>query len=104
MDKKNRFWLIMLSLFGISVLYDRLVIKRMNHDQQMESLTWLTVVIGVAYTLFGVWLLDREAAKLAFVAFCFSGAPMSWGDIERYIEINRNGRQVMQNLTRQWNG
>jgi hypothetical protein len=98
----GRFWLVMLGLFGLSTLYDVLVIRRMDRDRLMEQWTWATVVFGVAYTLAAVALLDWKAARLVFIAFCFSGTPMSIGDLVRYLERKRNGDRVIREVTRQW--
>ena len=55
-----------------------------------ESRTWLkghlyvAVAAGVAGTLFGVWLIDKDAAILALGAFVASGLPMATGAMYRY--------------------
>lgn len=82
---------VLATLAGVSVVYDRWIIRWMNRSGRNESLTWLEVVIGVAYTLLFAALLNREAAGLLLKCFIFSGAPMALGDIERFLERKRNG-------------
>jgi len=91
------FWLVMIGLFAASTLYDVLVIRRLD-DRKMEKWTWATVVFGVGYTLAVVALLDWQAAKLVLVAFCFSGTPMSIGDLVRYLERKRNGDEAIRSV------
>ena len=95
-----RFWLVMLGLFVTSTLYDVLVIRRMDNSRKMEKWTWATVVFGVGYTLAAVALLDWQAARLVLVAFCFSGTPMSIGDLVRYVERKRNGDRAIRSVWR----
>lgn len=97
---KVRFWLVMLGLFALSTAYDVLVIRRMDKGRMMERWTWATVVVGVAYTLAGVALLDWKAARLVLVAFAFSGTPMSIGDLVRYLERVREGDRVLNAVVR----
>ena len=92
-EKRRRFWVIAITLFVLSSLYDVLIIRRLARENKMEKWTWLTVVVGVAYTLAGVWLVDRQAAKTVFLLFCFSGTPMSIGDLVRWWVREQNGRQ-----------
>lgn len=89
MGKQER-W-IFSGLFLISLVYDRLVIRRGDRHGWLEPFTALTVVAGVLYTLAGVWAVDRRAAVKVFWAFAFSGTPMIVGDLERYLERVRNG-------------
>lgn len=104
MDGKQRgnikFWAVMIGLFALSTAYDVLVIQRMDRGRMMERWTWATVVVGVAYTLAGVALLDWRAARLVLVAFAFSGTPMSIGDLVRYIERVREGDRVLNAVVR----
>lgn len=89
---------IFVALFGLSLLYDRLVIRRGDRQGWLEPFTALTVVVGVLYTLAGVWAVDRKAAVLVFWAFVASGTPMILGDLERYLERVRNGDAALQGL------
>lgn len=85
-------------LFFVSLLYDRGVIRRGNRQGWLEPFTALSVVLGVVYTLIGVWSVDRKAAGKAFRAFAFSGLPMIAGDLERYLERVRNGDSALAAL------
>lgn len=96
MNKKERWSLS--TLFLISLIYDRLVIRRGDKQGWLEPFTALTVVVGVLYTLAGVWAVDRKAAVKVFWAFAFSGAPMIVGDLERYLERVRNGDSALAYL------
>ena len=42
----------------------------------VSAYTWLTVVIGVAYTLAGLAVLDLRAAVVAVLVFAMAGVPM----------------------------
>lgn len=81
-----------------SLLYDRAVIRRGERQGWLEPFTALSVVVGVLYTLLGVWLVDRRAAVTVFWAFVFSGTPMILGDLERYLERVRNGDDALSSL------
>lgn len=94
----RRFKWVVVILFGISLLYDRGVIRRGDRAGWLEPYTAFTVVAGVLYTLAGVWAVDRKAAVLTFWAFVASGTPMILGDLERYLERVRNGERVLVNL------
>lgn len=85
-------------LFLMSFLYDRTVIRQGNRQGWLEPYTALTVVIGVLYTLAGVWTTDRKAARKVFWAFVFSGTPMIYGDLERHLERVRNGDSALLTL------
>lgn len=86
------------TLFILSLLYDRLIIRRGDRQGWLEPYTALTVVAGVLYTLAAVWAFDRRAARAAFLAFVASGTPMIIGDLERYLERARNGDAALQEL------
>lgn len=103
-SEKRRFWVIALVLFVVSTLYDVLIIRRLARKNQMEKWTWLTVVGGVGYTLAGFWLLDRRAAVKMFLLFCFSGLPMSIGDLVRWWEREQNGKRVLASIQKAMNG
>lgn len=96
MGKKER-W-IFSGLFLISLVYDRMVIRRGDRQGWLEPFTALTVVSGVLYTLAGVWAVDRRSAIRVFWAFVFSGTPMILGDLERYLERVRNGDSALAYL------
>lgn len=95
-DKPRKPLTVYVFLGIISVFYNRWIDGR--PDKFMEKWTWATVVGGVLYTLGGVWLLDRRAAKLTFTAFCWSGAAMALGDIRRYVVRCRNGYRRVQEV------
>lgn len=95
-DKTRKTITVYVFLGVISVFYNRWIDGR--PDRFMEKWTWATVVGGVLYTLGGVWLLDRRAAKLTFAAFCWSGAAMALGDIRRYVVRCRNGYRHVQEV------
>jgi hypothetical protein len=96
MKKKER--VAFSTLFLISLVYDRGVIRRGDRQGWLEPFTALTVVAGVLYTLLGVWAVDRKAAVKVFWAFAFSGTPMIVGDLERYLERVRNGDSALAYL------
>ena len=85
-------------LFVISLVYDRIVIRRGDRQGWLEPFTALTVIAGVLYTLAGVWAVDRRSAVRVFWAFVFSGTPMILGDLERYLERVRNGDSALAYL------
>lgn len=87
-----------LFLLVTSLAYDRAVIRRGERQGWLEPFTALSVVVGVLYTLVGVWLVDRRAAVTVFWAFVFSGTPMIVGDLERYLERVRNGDDALSSL------
>ena len=87
-----------IGLFVLSLLYDRLVIRRGDRQGWLEPFTALTVVAGVLYTLAAVWAVDRKAAVVTFWAFVASGTPMILGDLERYLERVRNGDAALQEM------
>ena len=82
-----------------SVFYNRLM--DWLSARHSEGYTWLTVVVGVAYTLMGVALVDRRAAWLCLRMFGASGAAMALGDIARHLRRERNGQSAMAELLRE---
>ncbi|MBE2198404.1 MAG: hypothetical protein IAE79_07310 [Anaerolinea sp.] len=91
MNRKRVFVLLILA-FG-SYFYNRFIDSR--DDEFMEKYTWATVIVGVLYTLVGVWFIDQRAARISFVAFCFSGAAMAVGDLRRYFIRRQNGERIL---------
>lgn len=104
MNHKKKLWVAGGTLFFLSTLYDILVIRRLSRENKMEKWTWATVIVGVGYTLVAFWFLDRQAAKRMFLLFCFSGAPMSIGDLIRWWEREQNGKRVLNGVQRVMNG
>lgn len=85
------------TLSAVSVGYDLLIVRRAP-TRWMEKYTWLLVVVGVLYTLGGLAVLDRRAARLALLTFVFSGWPMAAGDLLRWAERQRNGRAAVDSI------
>ena len=63
-------------LFLLSVLYALALTWAERRLWFVSSYTWLAVVIGVAYTLAGLAILDWRAAVLALAAFGVASVPM----------------------------
>lgn len=97
MENDRKFWVVMVGLAVVSFWYDRLI-SWADKRNKLEEWTWLTVVVGTAYTLLGVALLDRRAAWLCFRAFCFSGAAMAGGDIWRHLNRKWNGERLVMRV------
>ena len=104
MKNEKHIWFTGFWLFVASSFYDVLVIRRLAKNNQMEKWTWFTVVVGVGYTLVAFWFLDRQAAKKMFLLFCFSGLPMSIGDLVRWWEREQNGKRVLASIQKAMNG
>ncbi len=89
--------LILLVLLMVSVLYNRQIEKAGN---SIEGWSWLLVVIGVAYTLIAITLLDLvlpewNAGLIGLLAFSVAGFPMAYGGIQRYIEMHNRTKKAM---------
>lgn len=63
-------------LFVVSILYALALEWSERRWGFVSAYTWITVVIGVAYTLIGVAVLSLEAAILCLVAFGVSSIPI----------------------------
>lgn len=86
---------VYIGLFTISLLYDRLV-HWLEVNRHADGRTAYLVVIGVAYTLLGLGLVDIflpniNAGLLAFSAFALSGLPMIIGSRNRYSASKEHG-------------
>lgn len=84
------FILSMAGLFIASIVYN-MVVEWLHQKEWMEPYTWLTVVIGVGYTLIGAMVAMRgvvttstTAIFVVMLVFCVTGLPMSLGDMRRY--------------------
>ena len=91
-------WIVLSTLFIVSIFYNR-QIDKLDRLGRMKPYTWLTVVIGVGYTLVGVYfLIGWQATLLVLLAFAASGPPMAWGDIRRFWVETENGERTIKNL------
>lgn len=94
-----RFWIGCVVLMLLSLGYDRLLVERLRlsrhpngtYIRRMNGITWITVVIGVAYTLgMGMFLslvgvaLDLPTLIAILLLFGFSGPPMGLGEIKHH--------------------
>ncbi len=94
-----RFWMGCAMLMLLSLAYDRFLVERLRlsrhpngtYIRRMNGITWLTVVIGVGYTLgmaVALYLvgvaLDFPTIIAILILFCFSGPPMSMGEIKHH--------------------
>ncbi len=96
----SSFWIVVPVLFVISVLYNQ-QIDKLERRGRMQAFTWLSVVIGVGYTLIGVvFLIGWAATLLVLIAFIASGVPMIWGDIRRFWVEVENGDRTIKNLVK----
>jgi hypothetical protein len=93
----GRFALLWLLFHGLSWVYNALI-DRLHWREHMDNWTWLTVVIGVAYTLVaaGVALWGfvgqgSTAVVVVFLMFVATGIPMIAGDIRRVVVWANNG-------------
>ena len=78
--------IIELLLFGI--LYN-LAIEWASGKGYLEANLADAVMFWVVLTLIGIALLDWQAAKIAFIAFCATGLPMWFGYKWRYAQARR---------------
>lgn len=99
-NRKNR-TVAFAALSLISIVYDLMFIRR-RPPAWMEKYTWATVVAGTLYTLAGLAIWDRQAARRALLAFVFSGWPMIAGDLLRWWERRNNGRSAIENIARKY--
>lgn len=82
-------WYAMLLIFGIA--YNALINWAEKHGY-IEGYTWLSVVVGVAVTVILTGpIIGWTHTILVFIAFCFSGCPMSAGAIWRYVSKRKYG-------------
>ena len=59
----------------------------------LEGFIWLSVVIGVVFTLIGLALISWMSAVIALGAFASSGLPMAAGAVWRYVSARKAGQQ-----------
>lgn len=67
---------VLAALFGVSVLYAVFLEWSERRFGFVSAYTWLTVVIGVGFTLIGLAVASLEAALLALAVFVASGIPI----------------------------
>ena len=86
---------ILIALLIFSYFYDRQI---GSMGAKAEGWAWLQVVIGVFVTLIGIGLLDLvlpwNAFFIGLLAFSASGAPMSWGAYQRYLEAKARAEKA----------
>lgn len=91
---------VLVVLFLVSVIYAIVLEVSERRWGFVTAYTWLTVVIGVGYTLVGLAWLSLEAAGLALLAFAASSIPIIVRSIvddmqarnERLEVLERRGR------------
>ena len=91
------FWGVQVALHLLSWFYNWLI-ERLHEREWMHNWTWLTVVVGVAYTLIGaavaMWNTETTANTAVLgvvITFVSTGIPMSVGDIWRVLRWQKNG-------------
>ena len=88
--------LILLVLLVVSILFNKQIERAGN---TIEGWSWLLVVIGVSYTLLAIGLLDLvlnwNAGLLGLLAFSVSGAPMAYGGLQRYQDMQRRSQKAV---------
>lgn len=67
---------VLSALFLLSALYAILLTWLEREFGFVTDYTWLTVVVGVGFTLVGLAILSVDAALLALAAFCATGIPI----------------------------
>lgn len=94
----------MIVLFILSILYNMLI-DWMHQREEMEPYTWLTVVVGVGYTLGGSAIAMRgvvatttTAVAIVALVFMVTGLPMSAGDLRRYWHGRGNGHSILSDI------
>ncbi len=80
------------------IFYAMLVawLKKRRYD---EGYTAMLVVIGVAWTLAGVAILDFNHALLTAGAFVCSGTPMIIGSWWEHVQMRRKSQEDLQKIT-----
>jgi hypothetical protein len=93
----GRFALLWLLFHGLSWAYNALI-DRLHWREHMDNWTWLTVVIGVGYTLVAAGVVlwgfvgqGSTAVVVVFLMFVATGIPMIAGDIRRVVVWANNG-------------
>lgn len=67
---------VLVGLFVVSVFYALALTWAERQAGFVTAYTWLTVVIGVGYTLLGLAILSLKAAILAVIVFAASSIPI----------------------------
>jgi predicted tellurium resistance membrane protein TerC len=101
------YWGVLFALHVLSWIYNWLI-DWLHQKEWMDNWTWLTVVLGVGYTLAGaavaMWNAEMPAnmAVLGVVlTFVATGIPMSVGDIQRVLRWKANGGDAVSDLALQ---
>lgn len=88
---------ILFVLLIVSAGYNTLITKL---GVRAEGYVWLQVVVGVAYTLIAIGVmdlfLDWNAFFIGALAFAVSGLPMCLGAIDRHLEASERARKAMK--------
>lgn len=92
---------VLTALFLVSVLYAIVLEYLERRWGVVTDYTWLSVVIGVGYTLGALALLDWGAARLALMVFAVASVPiiirslvndiMQRHELRRHLEERGNG-------------
>lgn len=90
-------WLLLAGLFLVSAGYNWLI-NWLHRAGRMQGYTWLSVIVGVGYTLAALAILDWQAALKALLLFAASGAPMALGDICRFWRDQEESRAIVRKL------
>jgi hypothetical protein len=97
----GRFALLWFLFHVVSWAYNALI-DRLHWREDMDNWTWLTVVIGVGYTLVAAGVVlwgfvghGSTAVVVVFLMFVGTGIPMVAGDIRRVWVWGTNGNAVI---------
>ena len=89
---------VLLVLFFLSAFAFWLNAKIESLGTRAEGWTWVFVVAGVFVTLIGIGLMDLllvwNAFFIGLLAFVFSGMPMIYGNVMRFIEMLERVRKA----------
>jgi hypothetical protein len=86
-----------LVLFGI--IYNGWIAEQ-GRNGKAEGMTSLHVAVGAGATLFGLAILWWQAAIVALLCFCASGAPMIYGSINRHLELRSHyQKELIHDIT-----
>ena len=87
----GKMWIVLVLLFAASVVFNEIV-ERINRESKGDHpLAAAGVVVGVAFTLVGVYFLGVpwEYILLVILAFVATGTPMLVGDVGRWLARQR---------------
>ena len=90
--------LVYIGLFLFGVVYAS-IIHWMRSNEVAEGITSLQVIIGVAVTIAGCWIIEQITGDVTalqmLAAFACSGLPMTIESIGDYLLRRRNGKKLI---------